>query len=358
MLVLGILVVLGLAARSLFGSANRPVFLVAILIILLLMSGLRHESVGTDAVHYKDIFTSFIGTEYSSVESMISMQKEPVFYMFAWGFARLIPDVHVWFAFVSLVYLIGIALVCYWESPDYPFSILYVFCMGMFFFSLTGLRQSLAMGIVLCSYYFMVKRKLIPFLLLVFLASRFHRTAWIVLAVYPIVQLKAGWPRMLIGLAAFIIVLAFRDRIGTWMLNAIPSQFVDSRISNFASRTERLTASGFIIKSAMLVFCLRYRKLVVEDVPHREALYNLASVGLLFQAASISIAEFFRFALYFDWSYMVLIPICIQYEDGEKSYEFLRIVLMTAFIAYFFYSTISSYGVTPYMFFWAKPLIG
>lgn len=356
-LVLGIMLLLGLLVRTAFGTANRPIFLVLLILVLLVMSGLRGVTVGADTVRYSEKFNAFLETEFSGVRQLISMQKEPEFYVLSWGFGRLIPNVQAWFAFVSLIYLLGVAFVCYWESPDYVFSMLYVYCMGMFFFSMTGLRQALAMGVIMVSYYFLVKRKLIPFLLLVFLASRFHRSAWVFLAAYPIAQLKLGWKGLLAGLFAFMVILIFRDSLGSWMTDNIPDELMDARVASYAEGTARLTASGFIIQSLMFVFCLRYRRSVVEEVPHREALFNLAAIGLIFQAASISIAEFFRIGMYFDWSYMVLIPVCLQYESGEKSYEFLRTAVEMAFVAYFFYSTVHSYGVTPYTFFWAKPLI-
>ena len=72
----------------------------------------------------------------------------------------------------------------------------------------------------------------------------------------------------------------------------------------------------------------------------------------------MSIAEFFRVGMYFNWCYMVLIPICMQYESKDRSYDFLRTTVMIVLIAYFFYSTIENYGITPYTFFWAKTITG
>lgn len=355
--VLGLLVLMGLLSRSLLKTSNRPIFLILLIFLLLIMSGLRGNTVGADTIRYYEKFTSLLGKEYSEVSDSISIQKEPEFYMLSWAFGRVIPNVQVWFAFVSLVYLIGVALICYWESPDYSFSMLYIYCMGLFFFSMTGLRQTLALGFVLVSYYFLVKRKLIPFLLLVFLASRFHRSALVFAVIYPFANFKSGWMRLSFGLIAFIVVLVFKDSIGSWMMQNIPDDLIDQRLSSYMGSTTRLNGSGFLIQFLMLVFCLRYRKNVVSDVPHREALYNLASIGLIFEAASISIAEFFRIGMYFNWSYMVLIPICIQYEAGERNYEVLRMAIIMALLAYFFYSTLYSCSVVPYTFFWAQPMI-
>ena len=356
-LVLGILLVLGLVARSIFGTTNRPVFLVMLILVLLVMSGLRNVSVGSDTIRYYETFEMLSGTDFETANEYISERREPLFYILSWSFAKVIPNVQAWFALVSLIYLVGCALICYWESPDYAFSMLYLYCMGLFFFSMTGLRQTLAMGFIMMSYVFVVKRKFIPFLLLVLLARCFHRTSVIFIIIYPIANLKAGWWRLLVGLVVFMVILIFRDSIGAWMIANLPDTMMDSTISSYANNSAGATASGFLIQALMFVFCLRYRKQVVYEVPHREALYNLASVGLIFQAAAVSIAEFFRISMYFNWSFMVLIPICMEYEAADKSYEFLRMLLVLAFCAYFFYSTLYSCGIVPYTFFWAEKLI-
>ena len=352
-LVLIILVLLGLTSRRYFGTANRPVFLIMLIIALLLFSGLRHKTVGNDTSAY---FSRYIAlSEASNFEEGMKSVKDNSdtgFYMFMWGFAKVIKNPQVFLAFISLIYMLGIMFVCYWESPDYAFSMLYVYCMGMFFFSMTGLRQTVAMGLVMLSYMFVVKRKLIPFVIVVLLAMQMHKSALVFVIIYPIANMRAGWPRLLLVLAFFILVLAFRNSIGAWIIEKMPDEIVDERITGYIKSTTQYTASGFIIQLIMFVFCMRYHDAVVGDLPHREVLYNLAFFGLMFQAAAMSIAEFFRVSMYFSWSYTALLPICMQYEPDQRNYEFVRIMIVVAFVAYFFYSTLDSCGIVPYSFFW------
>ena len=351
-LVLAILVVLGFTSRRLLGTANSPVFLISLFIALLLFSGLRNESVGVDTEGYVGRFESVASMDYSHAMEFADRFSDSTFYRLSWVFSRLTENPQMWIAFISLVYLIGVAFICYWESPDYSFSMLYVYCMGMFFFSMTGIRQSLALGIIMLSYIFVVKRQIIPFVILVLLARELHQSALIFLIIYPIANVRVGWARLLLVLVFFIIVLAFRNSIGAWILQKLPEEVVDEKIAGYMQSTTRYTASGFVIQLFMFVFCMRYHNMVVDEVPHREVLYNLAFFGLVFQAAAMSIAEFFRVSMYFNWCYAALIPICMQYEPDQRNYEFVRMLVIVAFVAYFFYSTIGSCGIVPYEFFW------
>ena len=352
-MVLVALVLLGLTSRRYFGTANRPIFLVLLIVVLLLFSGLRHETVGIDTKVYLKSFEHF--SEYNNYHSLfgeVENWADRDFYIFSWAFSKVINNKQVYLALMSAVYMLGAALICYWESPDYSFSILYMYCMGLFFFSMTGFRQTLALGIVMISYIFIVKRQLIPFILLILLASRMHKSALVFLIIYPVANFKTGWPRLLLVVTFFIIVLAFRNSIGIWIINNLPDEVVDERITGYLQSTTQYTASGFIIQLLMFVFCMRYHDEIVYDLPHREALYNLAFFGLLFQAAAMSIAEFFRVSMYFNWCYIALIPICMQYEPDIRNYEFVRLMVVVAFVTYFFYSTLNSCGIVPYHFFW------
>lgn len=351
--VLIVLVLLGLTSRKYFGTSNNPLFLIFLFAVLLLFSGLRHKTVGVDTNSYHRAFQLFSKyPDYASAWADAERNSDSYFYIVSWVFSRVISVEQAWLAFVSFVYLMGIALVCYFESPDYSFSMLYVYCMGLFFFSMTGLRQTLAMGLVLMSYYFVVKRKLIPFALLVAAASFMHKSALVFVLIYPLANTRTGWLRLLIVLVFFILVLALRNSIGAWIIEYMPDEIVDERIIGYMKSTTQYTASGFIIQLFMFAFCMRYHNAVVAELPHREALYNLAFFGLVFQAAAMSIAEFFRVSMYFSWTYMVLIPICMQYEPDQRNYEFVRMLVILAFVAYFFYSTLDSCGIVPYRFFW------
>lgn len=352
-LVFIVLVILGLTSRKYFGTANRPLFLILLIIVLLLFSGLRNKMVGTDTNGYCGRFKELSDlSSYEQANIYAQYRSDPGFYIFTWAFTKVINNQQIWVACVSALYIIGIALVCFWESPDYAFSMMYVYCMGLFFFSMTGLRQTVATGFVLISYYFVIRRRFFPFLLLILIAAQMHKSALVFLIIYPFANIKTGWARLLLVIAFFILVLAFRNTIGSWIIEYLPEEIVDERITGYMKSTTQYTASGFIIQLFMYVFCMRYHDAVVGDIPHRETLYNLAFFSLVFQAAAMSIAEFFRLSMYFNWTFMVLIPICMQYEPDQRNYEFVRVMIVIAFVAYFFYSTLDSCGIVPYRFFW------
>ena len=105
---------------------------------------MRNKSVGTDTAGYFGRFRFYSKiTSFDELLVAAETEPDPGFYVFTWGFSKVINNPQVWIGFVSAVYMLGIALLCYWESPDYAFSMLYMYCMGNLFFSMTGLRQAM-----------------------------------------------------------------------------------------------------------------------------------------------------------------------------------------------------------------------
>ena len=88
--VLAILVIMGLASRSLFGTANRPVFLVLLILVLLVMSGLRSETVGMDTQRYYASFNDFLAMDREEAAEFISTQKDAGYYWFSWAFGNAV----------------------------------------------------------------------------------------------------------------------------------------------------------------------------------------------------------------------------------------------------------------------------
>ena len=62
--------------------------------------------------------------------------------------------------------------------------------LPVFLLNFSGLRQAIAMGITALSFNFIKEKKPVQFILLVILASLFHKSAIVFLAMYPIYNIK------------------------------------------------------------------------------------------------------------------------------------------------------------------------
>ena len=167
--------------------------------------GCRYD-VGIDYLHYLQMYE--IGTDKES---------EPLFryfteYMSSQGY-------HFAFYF-SLWACIQISLIYYaLRNHRYLFPYMAFFLIfGMFFMSMMNvIRQQLAACVFMVAISFIADKKLVKYLLCVLIASIFHRSAILLLVVYPVLAWKNDWFKarglqLLLYFAAIIVSIRFADQ--------------------------------------------------------------------------------------------------------------------------------------------------
>ena len=131
--------------------------------------------------------------------------KDTVYYYTGWLFSRFFDNEQWWLVAIALFYSIVVGRLIYKESKQSAISIVMLVSLGFYYFSMTGLRQTIAMSILILGYPFLKERRFIPFAILVFIASRYHLSALAFLAVYPIANKKIGIYHIIIAAVACIV---------------------------------------------------------------------------------------------------------------------------------------------------------
>lgn len=320
-------------------------FVLSACIILFLYAALRAHDLQPDIPIYVDYYNKYSKLSFGEIIAFFDGgHKDPFYYVFSWLFSRIFTDVQWWLAFVSLVYIIVAGIIIYRESENPLLSIIAFLALGYFEFSLSGLRQALALSFTMLSYFGIKNKNFILFAFLVLLASLFHRSALIFLIAYPIANTKLGAIHLFIALAVGVIFIFGETYIRDFLQNFL----VDTQYEGYIDRTVGLTMSGFIIQFAIFGFCFVYYPDVSKKYPQADILYNLAFTGLLFQLFSSMIAEVFRISMYFSFFNILLIPMAISVEKDKKIQAVESFGVGALFIAYMLIT-----GLPEYAFFWS-----
>ena len=95
--------------------------------------------------------------------------------------------------FRSIVFVLTFSIIGVWiykHSKNIALSFLCFIAFGILSFDFTILRQALAVSITAWSFDFLINRKPVKFFLIVLLAACFHKTALIMLFIYPLLDKK------------------------------------------------------------------------------------------------------------------------------------------------------------------------
>ena len=166
-----------------------------------------------DLLQYYNRYTSLQYTGISSFLNGFWDMKDPVYHFLSLLFGKLGFDFYAWKSLIAFVFVLGVYKQIQYYSTNPSISFLAILTLGLYGFVFSGLRQTLAFGILLFSYPHLKNKHFFRFVLLVVLAAMFHSTALIFLVVYPIYQLKLRVRNVLLLIVAGTVASFFANPI-------------------------------------------------------------------------------------------------------------------------------------------------
>ena len=164
-----------LLTKQKFGSFSRKAYCMLIGSFLFLISSLRHYTVGIDIERYISNFYFISNTQLWS--DVIEQAKDPGYSYFVKLISYITNDHQVYLAIIGAIFAIPVSIFIYKYSDEPSFSFFALLPFSLFYFSMTGLRQTIAISILLFAYKYIKEKKLINFLAIVGIASLFHISA-------------------------------------------------------------------------------------------------------------------------------------------------------------------------------------
>ncbi|SDB80394.1 EpsG family protein [Raineyella antarctica] len=261
--------------------------------------------------------------------------KDPAFYLLAKIFSELGVGPRAWIAVLAAIFCISLGRAVHKYSPEPFLSFIATISLGLTYFAMNGLRQTLAMSVLLWAYGALRERRPVRFILIVALASAFHSAALIFLVAYPLAGLVLGWRQVILVMlgwaGAFLAPDRVRQMITEFAWTESLKEYADSRVS--------LSVSGLIIAVSILLFCVALRARVLKQDPQALSFYNVLAVGAGFQAMATLVAEFFRVAYYFNIAAVFLIPMAVVHGTPRNQRSMIYFGVLGVLLAYTYWAS-------------------
>ena len=317
-------------------AANRKkVLCVAIMLLVFVVSAMKEITQYPDLVGYTSRYYQLSGMSFRSLLSswLHGSMKDVGFYFVAKVFADLGANVYVWMGFIALLYAAGFSFLIYRHS-DQPFlSILFLVAL-YYRFTLSGLRQTMVLALVLIAYHYIVERKLVPYLILIGIAFFFHSSVLIFLPAYWIADLRLDLKQVLLIAAAMAVVLFAPGLYRLWV-----SEYAwHSSMADYSDSSTTLSWAGYIIQLFILLFCVFFRSGSTLDRTLRktkaDCFINLMIVGLFLQSFTVIIAESFRMSYYYSMGCFAAVPNIIASQKKTQNRGLLYLAVGSCLVAY------------------------
>lgn len=247
-------------------NRTRKNYIIFCCVLLILQSGLRNVAVGADTYGYKLSFEAIERRSWSDIfENFYRV------YVLGIGKDAGYPLIEKIFRLLSdnyQIYLIAIAIFFFYSFGRFVYQntnslrsmfiamcVYQVFFYG--FFSITGIRQTIATALILFSYELLIKRKLIPFLFLCFIAAFIHKSALLFIPFYFLANFKYPIKALSIVLISLPVVFVLIRPIARFLTSFSFSQ----SYANYANSTyETQGAQMFLVYMLVIAIGILYLK--------------------------------------------------------------------------------------------------
>ena len=313
-------------------------------LFMFIMIAFRHKEVGSnDSQNYFNNWELLSGLSFGGLKSYIAESNfESGYLLFVWIFSHIFPNGQFVFIISAILFVVAVCRFIYINSEDPELSFVMYICLGLYSFMAQGLRQSIAMSICLFAIELAKKRKFIPFVLLVLLASTFHTSAIVFLCVYFIYGHTINIRTATVGFGVATILLA------------LSGQFAAIGNMIFEREYENEVETGGFVAVAIYVIILSVAT-IFSGKRRREKNYSffvfmtfLGAVFYLMRYIEVQAVE--RISFYFMFGQLIVLPSAISRFDKHVSFVVKCAVIALSF-ALFAYR-LNGDGLVVYRFFW------
>ena len=318
---------------------------IARLIPLVYWCAVRNTSFG-DTGSYRSNFINAPDSLSQFFPYMASRDKDALFYGLNVIIKSLITtNYKVYFAIIGGIQLLCLGLIYRKYSRDYWISIfLFVASTDYIAWMFNGMRQFLAAAVAFTALPFILQKKYIPSILIIFLASRFHQSALLMVPVVFIVQGKAWNPRTLLLALGTLIAVAFIDEFTGFLDNSLQDTQYKNVVSDWQDEfvnddgTNMLRVLVYAVPTIM-AFIWR-KKLQDADNPLIHLCVNMSIVSTAIYVISMFTSGIFigRLPIYCSLYNYILLPWEIQHFFKKESRLLITIALVLFYVAFYVYS--------------------
>lgn len=303
------------------------VFLTFAILFLGLVTGFRSFNVGTD-LNY-----TYIPGFYKILNGSTNEYSERGFVLFIQLLQIFSDNARILVLSTSLIFSFCLCRIAVKKSANLYVCLLASLLSTFYFTSLNNVRQSLAIIILIEGFNYIVDKKLFKYLICVFLAFLFHKSALIMIPMYFVINSEFIKKHYLTLLIISIIILPILSKIFIYLISFTKyAYYFNSDFNNGESNLLN------IIINALWLF-ISFLLLNNEKETYKEsyALLVIQTFAFLFSYLSlfIKVSELMsRIANYFIFNQILLIPYLFNREE-EKSGKGVIALIYT--ISYGFY---------------------
>ena len=312
--------------------------------LIIIFQALRKPTVGIDVVTYLSFFERL---GLNSINDFLALYSgvEPGFLYYNKLINVFTSDHQIFLGIVSATIFIPIAYVIYKNSSNFYLSVIYLITLGIYNFTFSGIRQSLAIGIAFLSYEFIKRKQWVRFLLSILLASTFHTSALIFLPAYLLYNIKIYKKYFLFVMGIISLIFVFKS----FLIRLIVFNGLGKYESQILDESTGAYTMFFVMLTIYITSLLLQGK--TKNPVSLNAFSNFMLVAVVIQISASESQVSMRAGYYYYIFTILLLPEMITAFYSKKDKIFVG-AISVLFGLVFYYITTNTTALNPFAFYW------
>lgn len=284
-------------------------------------------------------------------EYMATKQKDSGFYLFSAILKQFfLENYRIYFLILVLIQSISIMSIFRKYSESFLLSVfLFVASTDYYSWMYNGIRQFTAVTIIFSATALMLKKKYVPLLIIILIASTFHQSALLMIPFVIIAQGKAWNKRTVIFIGLALLAVLFVDQFTNFMDDALSTTQYKNVVSDYTNTADDGTNPIRVIVYAMPTILAFLKKKYIQNsnnkVIHFCANMSIISTGLYIVSMLTSGIFIGRLPIYVSLYGYILLPWEIDNMFSESSKKLIYYIMIISYLVFFYYQMHFTWGL-------------
>lgn len=323
-----------------------PVLLIAVPLIWL--AATRADGFG-DTAAYRISFRNLPSSLLNISDIINEDTKDPGFTVFSVFLKSIIGNNDVvYFGVIAAICILCIVFTFQKYSNNFIISMFLFIASGDYVqWTHNGIRQFIAVAVIFAATDLLLKKKYVPYILIVLLSYTIHATALLMIPICFIVQGKSWNLRSVLFTIAVLIAINFSGDLSDFIVDFMLDTQYSSEVNQFLATTGTniLRVFVFAIPPVLALIFKRYVEAEKSPILDLSTNMSIVSMGAYIISAVTSGIFVGRIPIYFSLYNYILLPWIVENVFDKRSAKLVYAAIILFYLVFYYYQVEITWGL-------------
>ena len=315
--------------------------------VIIFFASLRSSVADTGA--YISMFKSY-PSDLSQIDGLLNgvAKRYPGFLVLTVLLRKFTSDYNVWFTIIAVISGICVMIPLYKYSSNFGVSAFLFMASCQFSWMFNGMRQFLVASIIFACTGLVLRRKFIPYAIIVCILSTIHISALILIPMYFIVTGEPWNKRTMLFIGAIILAILFTSKFTGMLEDVVENTDYATSMEEFKESDDGTSIMRIAVESVPVIIAFVYRNRIKDKLtPIIKLSINMSLVASgLYVISKIARSGIMlgRLPIYFSMYNLILLPWLIKNIFNKEEKRLVYYLMIVLYIAFFYYQMVITWN--------------